>query len=683
MTLRDATRPAVRPLLALARAAGLSPEWVDAFDVPQQVPEETLGRILIALGHPCGSAAEIAAALDAIAAPRKLPRLITCDAGGEVILPGVPPAMEAAIEDGGAQRVSLRPHREGAAFTAPETAGYYPLHIGAESVRLAVAPSRAPSVEELTGSSRAFGAIAQVYGLQRAGDGGIGDLGAVADLAERLAASGAHALALSPLHALFAAAPERYGPYAPSSRLALNPFLADPAAVFSAEDVAAASSPEAAALEALPLIDWPRAGLLKLAVLRGLFARLESRPGPAAAFAAFAAQGDADLGRHALFEALHAHALEAGLGGDWRRWPQGLRSPDSADVRAFAQEHGDDVRFHLFLQWLAAESLASAQARAEAAGMGIGLITDLAVGLDPSGSEAWSRPGDLLAGLTVGAPPDLLARDGQNWGLTASSPTALSATGFAPFIATLRAALRHAGGVRIDHVLGLRRLWLVPDGRPASDGAYLAYPFEDLLRLLALEAHLHGAIAIGEDLGTVPEGLREAMETRGVLGMRVLPFERTREGAFHPPGAWTPAAVAMTSTHDLPTAAGWWRGNDLAWRARITQTSVPAKAEAQRAAERAAFNSAALACGVPPSAEDALGPDDAADAAIAFVAATSSALALIPLEDLLAQEEAPNLPGTWNEHPNWRRRTDAPLSDLMSRPRVVARLACLNRSRAP
>ena len=233
----------------------------------------------------------------------------------------------------------------------------------------------------------------------------------------------------------------------------------------------------------------------------------------------------------------------------------------------FAASHRDEVLFHEFLQWVADRSLAAAQARAREAGMRIGLVGDLAVGMDPTGSHAWSRQRDILLGVAIGAPPDLFNPRGQDWGLTGFSPRALEDGGFAPFIATLRAALRHAGGLRIDHAMGLSRLWLVPEGADPAEGAYLTYPLTDLLRLLALESARHNAIVVGEDLGTVPAGFRETLDQDGVHGMRVLWFERGENNSFAAPQTWDAAALAMTTTHDLPTVAGWWSGTDIAARA--------------------------------------------------------------------------------------------------------------------
>jgi 4-alpha-glucanotransferase len=720
-------------LAALAHLAGISAEWTDAFNAPHHVSPETLRRVLEALGVACETQSDIAASIAALHRPSAPPPLVTADAGADFVLP---PGAHGDVEidlPSGTMRPQPRVEAGHAVLTAPSTPGYHPMRIGGAPTVLAVAPAQARSVRDLTSKHRAFGSAVQVYSLRRPDDGGIGDFGAVGDAAQALAAQGADALAISPTHALFAAEPTLASPYAPSSRLVLNPLLADPSCLFTENQIAAAwaladPAGRRPGWEAMPLIDWPHAGHAKYAMLRALFDALPNAPAQHAAFEAYAIAASRDITQHAVFEAIHANQLARSGSRNWRAWPTALRRPDSAAVAHFASAHREDVAFHVFLQFLAERSLDDAQARASAAGMGIGLIADLAVGMDGAGSQAWSRPRDMLEGLTVGAPPDLLNRDGQGWGLTTFSPTALKASGFEPFLATLRAAMRHAGGVRIDHVMGLRRLWLVPDGALPSEGAYLEYPLIDFLRLVAIESHASGAVVVGEDLGTVPAGFRETLAARGVLGMRVLPFECDAGGNFLPPDSWQRDAVAMTSTHDLPPIAGWWLGRDLAWRARLheeaarlaaaaavspmatsatvaSQTmappttappaapppaaSFPAAAVPQtpapqaideRRAECGRFWHAAVSAGLAEGpVPDATHPEPAVDAAIAYVAACPCALAIVPIEDLLGLCEAPNLPGTINEHPNWRRRLDTPLAEALAAPRVAARLATLHR----
>ncbi|MGH8445573.1 MAG: 4-alpha-glucanotransferase, partial [Solimonas sp.] len=328
----------------------------------------------------------------------------------------------------------------------------------------------------------------------------------------------------------------------------------------------------------------------------------------------------------------------------------------------------------------------AAQRAARQAGMAIGLIGDLAVGTDSGGSHAWSRQRDMLNKLSVGAPPDLLNALGQSWGLTAFSPRALRRHGYDAFIEMLRANLRHVGGLRIDHVLGLRRLWLVPEGAHAAEGAYLQCPFDDFLRLIALESHRHRAVIVGEDLGTVPEGFRDALYGSGLMGMRVLWFERDH-GLFVEPRRWPAGAMATTATHDLPTVAGWWQGRDIDWRQQL-QLFAPGSNAAQEQAERrderhklwAAFRHAGVVETDEPPPDQA---DAAIDAALRFVARTPSELAIVPAEDLAGLVEQPNLPGTTIEHPNWRRRLPADAATLFADPLFKRRLDLIAAERPP
>jgi 4-alpha-glucanotransferase len=296
----------------------------------------------------------------------------------------------------------------------------------------------------------------------------------------------------------------------------------------------------------------------------------------------------------------------------------------------------------------------------------------------------------MLQRVSVGAPPDLFNQAGQAWGLTTFSPRAMRTEGFSAFIDMLRAAFAHAGGIRIDHILGLRRLWLVPEGESARNGAYLRYPLEDLLRLIALESWRHRAIVIGEDLGTVPPGFRERLDEHGIAGIRVLWFERAVDGNdFKPPQEWDRNAVGTTTTHDLPTVAGWWRGSDIAWRNRIGQTSArpdgqdpEQAAQEERTSDRAALWRAFQQAGVAAPDVSAPPPDSApVDEALAFVAATPGPLVTFPLEDLLALDEQPNLPGSIDEHPNWRRRLSLPIDELFDDADFNDRLLAVDRAR--
>jgi len=609
-------------ILQRAREVGLMVDWIDATDRPQRVSTPNLARLLDALGD----------------GPPAAPSLLTATAGEPASLPGVDgdAAAELVLEGGRAQAVAISAGR------APpiDAAGYHTLRVGGREFTLAVAPRRCVALADVAGGERMWGLAVQLYSLKRTGDLGIGDTTALAMLAKAAAARGADALALSPAHSLFPHDLARIGPYSPSSRLFLNPLLGDPAALLGKQgDSAPVSRSDD------PLIDWPAASARKYEVLRRLYDHFRQAPSPLrSAFDAFKREAGPALERHARFEA---------PGGD----------PD----------------YYAFLQWLADGAFASAQKTAREAGMRIGLITDLAIGLDPDGAEVGAAPGDFLAGVRIGAPPDFFNRQGQDWGLTSFSPRALIGLGFAPFIATLRAALRHAGGVRIDHAMGLMRLWLVPLGGSPADGAYLAYPMDDLLRLLALESHRHRAIVIGEDLGTVPPQFRARCHEMGMAGMDVLWFQRDGNG-FLPPGRWRDDAVAMTTTHDLPTVAGWWRGADLDLRGGLGMASDEEFAERPNERQRLwqAFTDAGATAGPMPPPEQS---DPAVDAAIAFVGAARGPLAIVPLEDIVGAAEQPNLPGTIDQHPNWRRRFALPAGEMLKTPPAERRVTLLKRDK--
>lgn len=668
-----------RELIVFAETAGLSAQWVDYRGESRQVTPEVLRAVLKSLGMPADTAADVQGSRARLDAMAESP-LLTADAGARLVLPTVATAeVELLHEDSGQRLVAAVMPGDRPSIVAPVAPGYYQVDCGGTRRRVAVAPSSClpPALKD----ARRWGLSAQLYALRGRNDPGFGDFTALSALARWAGARGADALAISPVHALYSADARRFSPYSPSSRLFLNVLYADPGTVLD-------QLPARSTDNLQDLVDWPAAAARRLAALRAAYAQLgpalEGSGEIASQFSAFVADGGQHLLEHARFEALSAESCARGGYCSWREWPQDLRDPQSAAVAAFAHERADEVRFHLFAQWLAARGLAAAQQSARDAGMAIGLIGDLAVGTDAGGSHAWSLQDAMLNGLSVGAPPDLLAGQGQNWGLTTFSPHALHRQGFTPFIELLRANLKHVGGVRIDHILGLKRLWLAPERGSAADGVYLRYPIEQMLRLIRLEAWRHGALIIGEDLGTVPEGLREQLEEGGILGMRVLLFERDHR-LFVEPQRWSAKAMATTTTHDLPTIAGWWQGRDLDWRASAAQfgeSSSETVERASRAEDRvllwAALAHQGLVAGATPQAEATPALNDAA---IQFVARTPAPLALIPIDDVLGVVEQPNVPGTTDQHPNWQRRLPVAIEALETDSAALARTAQLGQER--
>ncbi|WP_111413974.1 4-alpha-glucanotransferase [Billgrantia lactosivorans] len=683
----------------LAEAAGIETRWEDNAGTIRHPSPATLRELLARLGYPAAGDSEIEASLARLRgpdSPRQWPPLITAVRGTSTALPSPLPAgtrFRLVQEDGEWREGALRDEGQLPAIDAP---GYHRLQIDDTELTLAVAPPRGFTLADACDGAtpRLWGLAVQLYALRRPGDGGIGDTLALERLARRAAEAGAAALAVSPMHAMFGTDLEHYSPYSPSSRLLYHALHVAPEAMLGEDAVAAAversgQAASLAQLEAAGRVDWRRAGEAKLAWLRILHDDLTQREDGQAqrarrAMTAFRQRGGATLAHHCRFEALMAHLDER----DWRRWPAALRDPSSAEVARFAERKSHEVDFHAFLQWLANEGLARAQATAREAGMPVGMIADLAVGADAAGSQAWSRQAEMLEGVSIGAPPDAFNVKGQDWGLAPFSPQGLVRSGFRSFIDMLRAGFAHAGGLRIDHVLGLMRLWLVPHGAAPTEGAYVRYPLDDMLRLVALESWRHRAIVIGEDLGTVAPGFRERLAHRGILGMRVLWFERDDEGDFLPPERWSREAIATSSTHDLPTIAGWWAGRDIEWRSRLGLLGDDRDADDERAERRVERARLATALGLldpqaPASALEAadLPASRVLDAGVRRLGLTAAPLTLLPVEDALGLEEQANLPGTLDEHPNWRRRLPDDAERLLTSPEVRSRLAALAEAR--
>lgn len=679
-------------LRKLARLAGVATDWIDALDRPRRVAIGPLRAILSALGFPCATDADLAESRARLTGKPKDRPLVTAIVGSPIALADSSirdsAAGEIVWESGERADIKLHTSADGmVAAPAIDQPGYHRLRVGHRELTLAVAPRRCVTASDLAPGERLSGLAVQLYALRREGDRGIGDTTALRSLVASAARHGVDAIALSPTHSLFPADPTRFSPYSPSSRLFLNPLFADAADTFGHSRVAAMAGSEAGKSAGTTLIDWPEAARRQFALLSKLYDEFVSKDlrqnTPLVQdFRAFMDKGGDLLRQHALFEALHAKWFGAEMPvWSWSDWPPDWRDPASDTVAQFAAAKPRAIELQVFLQWVAHRSFAAAQADARGAGMRIGLISDLAIGMDRGGSHAWARQNDLLLGLNVGAPPDAFNARGQDWGLTGFSPQALVASGFEPFLATLRAALRHAGGVRIDHAMGLMRLWLIPQGAAPADGAYLSYPLDDLLRLVALESYRHRAVVIGEDLGTVPPEFRARMAEAGISGMDVLWFQRDKNG-FLPPAKWRPDAVAMTSTHDLPTVAGWWSGADIATREKLGLVVDANVERADRTADRKtvwkAFKKAKAASGDPPAPDDT---ELAADSAVRFVGKAAAPLALIPVEDMLGLSDQPNLPGTIDEHPNWRRRYDSPAARMLDTPQVQRRLNGLRESR--
>lgn len=655
----DAADPAL--LAQLAVAAGLAPLWHDLEGREHQVPEGTLRHILRSLGLPAETAAQ---ARDSLARRRRRPPLpahLAACIGAPIDLPlgeGAPERLEfvLALEDGCRREGLLHPEN-GRAFLPALPVGRHELRLGDALCRITVAPTACFLPPSMEAGERRFGVTAQSYSLRHAADQGIGDFTAIAELARQAGDRGALWLGISPPHALPLMDRERASPYQPSDRRFLEPMLIDVARLGGAGDFPA--------LRAAAQVDYPRVWQAKRQALHAAWTRFD-RVDPA--FLAFRAEGGPSLERFAAFNALAERAGHS----DARRWPAGLRHGRDEAVAKFRAEAAEEIGFHAWLQFVADRQLA------EAAASGTGLYRDLAVGTAPDGAEVWSGEMTFLAGLSIGAPPDPLGPAGQVWGIPPPDPLASEAQGHAAFAALIRANMRHAAALRIDHVLGLKRLFLVPEGGTAAEGCYLAQPFEAWLGEVALESHRAGCVVVGEDLGTVPAGLREVLHDARALSYRVLWFER--EGpAFRAPPDYPPLAAACVSTHDLPTLAGWWEMTDIAEREALglLHAAGAELAHQERHEEQARLFAALRAAGLETTAVPAQGPlpPELAGAIHGFIAATPSLMLLVQAEDLAGERVAVNLPGTDRERPNWRRRLDLEARALFATPTARAILA--------
>ena len=527
--------------------------------------------------------------------------------------------------------------------------------------------------------SRVWGISLQLYEIRSTRNWGIGDFDDLAAMADLVGSLGADFIGLNPMHAPFLSDPNRCSPYEPSNRQQLNP-------LYIAVDKVPGFKPStdlSRRLEELrdgELVDYARVAQVKLEALRDIWKMRGKTEDDDSGyrqsdFDIFKKQGGETLLRHGLFEAISAFMGTHGFGTGWQAWPEDFQSPDGKSVSEFADEHADDIRFHMWLQWLAHLQLTQAADRARQAGLRIGLYLDLAVGEAVDGSATWSEREVYISEATVGCPPDQFATEGQDWHLAAFHPGVIASRKNSPFLRMVTAAMRYAGAVRIDHAAALRRLFLVPlDSRP-DDGAYVDYPQEDLLSILSEASAEHQCLVIGEDLGLLPDGLQDDLAEAQILSYRILSYERDGE-TFMPAKVYPTLALACISTHDHQTFAGWWRGADIKDRAEhgIVPPDATDKHDGERRHERKALKEALEEAGakpperLPPKTASEQGLSDLVVSAHRFIAKTPSLLAAVRLADLTSEKNPTNIPGTSECYPNWKPKLSVSLKDLSKVP---------------
>jgi len=571
------------------------------------------------------------------------------------------------------------------------------------TLRLIVVPSACYLLPQDQQKHRFWGLAVQLYSLRSGRNWGVGDFGDLATLVEWAAKDlQAGLIGLNPLHALKNARPFEISPYSPTSRLFLNTLYLDVEAIpeFQLSQTAQQTVRDGgfqralAALRAGEKVDYDQVHAAKRAVLDSLFATFherhlggqdladpELRPATdrGRAFARYVREEGEPLETFALFQALSEEMRrQHPLVWTWQEWPEPYRAPQSASVAAFRVTRRARIRFYEYLQWVAAEQLGAVAARARELGMPVGLYHDLALGSDRNGSDAWAYQDVLALEADCGCPPDAFAPQGQNWGLPPVNPVRLRRRGYRLFVELLRRNLAYGGALRLDHVMGLFRLFWIPRGMPASAGAYVRYPSDDLLGILALESVRHGAVIVGEDLGTVPDGVRERLAAANVLSYRVLYFERTDHGGWKAPEAYPSQAMAVVTTHDLPTLAGFWAVRDIDVRAGLglyADGGAVQRAREERQRDKRSIVRAVTAAGLLPpgmTEDDAAAQPMTPELCLAlhvFLARTPSWAVLANLEDVLGETAQTNVPGTVESYPNWSRKIALALDVLRDDPR--------------
>lgn len=725
-------------LRRLGEKAGILPGYHDIFGQRHEPADTVLRGLLVSLGVLSEPGADAEAALAAWETARwqeALPPVRVVWQGAPVVLPlrlpadwlAAPLRWELLLENGERQAGELEPQacRRGGEqdvggerrvaldwqLPAQPPPGYHRLALipeGAAAVEmpLIVAPGRCYQPPVLREGRRVWGPALQLYALRSERNWGIGDFTDLRHFGALWSEQGADIVGVNPLHALFLGNPAHASPYSPSSRRFINPLYLDVEAVADfaecesvREQVRSAEfQTRLQALRDAELVDYPAVAAVKLGVLEQLYRHFRANhlaqdSARAQAFRAYQQMQGTALRQYALYEALYLelHGRDPHAWG-WQQWPADYQRPDEQAAVAFGEQELEQVEFIEYLQWQTDQQLdAAAEALAEA-GMGVGLYLDLAVSVDRGGADSWRNQSLYAPGVSVGAPPDDFNRQGQNWGLPPFNPLALRACGYEAFIGVLRENMSRAGALRIDHVMGLMRLFWIPHGRSAAEGAYELYPFEELLGIVTLESHRNRCLVIGEDLGTVPPEVKAGMERVRMLSYRVLYFEQD-EGGLKLPAAYPQTALATVTTHDLPTLAGYWQGHDIALREQLGlfgSDEARAGALVGRAQDRSRLLLALEREQLLPAgatADPQSLPEMTAELARqvhSYLARSPAQVLMVQPEDVLGQIEQINLPGSLeHQHPNWRRKLTLPLERWPAHDDFLRLAAALREERPP
>lgn len=546
--------------------------------------------------------------------------------------------------------------------------------------RLIISPTRCFQLHDSAVLHKTMGPAIQLYAIRSERNWGMGDFADLKAMVAPLAAQGNDFIGLNPLHALYPLLPQDCSPYSPNSRLWLNTLYValdttpEYQACTAAQQLVAADAfqQQLAACRTAVNVDYPAVAELKSQVAPLLYQHflqhdIAQQTERAKAFQQFVEQGGTSLQQVVLFKVLQGtlfwqdHTMAA-----WQHFPAEYQNPNSPAVQEFAKQHADKINQQCYLQWLAQQQLAEVKAECRKQGMAIGLYCDVAVGTSRSSAESWAAPEDFLLDLSVGAPPDIMAPKGQNWGLLAYNPVTLRQKAYQPFIELIRANMRFAGALRLDHVMALLRLWCCPLGADATAGCYLRMPAAELFAILALESQRNHCVVIGEDLGTVPAEISELMQHYQVLSYRVFMLEQKVGSYQHRDQTYPPQALATVTTHDMPTLVGFWQEGDLALRHQLDL--FPSRAVADNLHQLRADEKAIL------QQQLGIAEPDAATLVRAchlYTAATPARLFAYQLEDLVLLDTPVNIPGTSTEYANWQRKLPQDIATILTEPAVI------------
>jgi len=680
-----------------AREAGISSGFINAHGKQQAIAPETKRELLAAMGWVAES--------HLVVTP--VPAVKVFVSGSRLALPVGGEgeyAWTLKLESGAIQQGRIS-GKMTLALPGKIPAGYHQLTLTQDAqqwdCRVIVAPKRCYEPDALLAGKKLWGACVQLYTLRSENNWGIGDFGDLRLLLKKVAERGGAFVGLNPIHALYPANPVAASPYSPSSRRWLNVIYIDVSAVddFRLSDAAQQwwnlplTQQRLQAVRASDWVDYGEVMPLKLEGLRLAYAQFLKRKVQDAqvkSLAAFVKQGGESLYLQAAFDALYEHlAKETDVALGWNRWPEQYHDARGPAVRAFCEQHAQDVEFYLWLQWLAETQFSQCYEVSQQGDMSIGLYRDLAVGVVEGGSETWGDGELYCLKASVGAPPDILGPLGQNWDLRPMDPHVMVKRGYQPFIDLLRSNMTSCGALRIDHVMTLLRLWWIPAGETADKGAYVQYPVDDLLAILALESQRHRCMVIGEDLGTVPVEIVSKLREGGVYSYKVLYFERDEENNFRAPQSYPVQAMATITTHDLPTLRGYWQSDDLALGKSLglyRDEDVLQELYADRARARQG-----LLDGLHHY--DCIPKKTGRKAALMemtpvlnrglqrYVADSACALLGLQPEDWLDMDAPVNVPGTSDEYPNWRRKLSTSLEEMFADEQVNKLIKDLDKRR--